>query len=131
MVIFNTIAFRQRCCPNLILSIIPQPAVERALIKNSPNDIFAPPPQKKFKNNYYLFRWNNQKGGENICRQLGYRGGTKYTAPGGTGPIHAGNRLCKGGEKTVWDCPLQQGRSDTTGCSHDIDQGVHCNDIPG
>ena len=71
-------------------------------------------------------RWDNQKGAENICAQLGYAGGSKYTAGGGTGPIHAGNRLCSGGEKTVFDCPLQAGRTDTTGCSHSIDQGVHC-----
>ena len=73
-----------------------------------------------------LFRWNNQEGAENICKQLGYSGGTKYTAPGGTGPILAGNRRCQGGEKTIWECPLQAGRQDTTGCSHGIDQGVDC-----
>merc|ERR1712013_384858 len=56
------------------------------------------------------FWWDNQKGAENICRQLGYAGGSKYTAGGGTGPIHAGNRLCSGGEKTVFDCPLQGGK---------------------
>ena len=71
-------------------------------------------------------RWNNQKGAENICKELGYTGGTKYTAPGGSGPILAGNRLCKGGEETVWDCPLQGGRTDTTRCNHDHDQGVRC-----
>ena len=27
MIIFNTIAFRQRCCPNLIQSIIPHPGL--------------------------------------------------------------------------------------------------------
>merc|ERR1719347_2231740 len=70
--------------------------------------------------------WNNQKGAENICAQLGFTGGTKYTAGGGTGPIQAGNRLCKGGEKTVFECPLQAGRKDTTRCSHRFDQGVHC-----
>ena len=26
----------------------------------------------------------------------------------------------------MWDCPLQAGRTDTTECSHDIDQGVSC-----
>ena len=71
-------------------------------------------------------RWDNQKGAENICKELGYTGGTKYTAPGGSGPILAGNRLCSGGEKTVWDCPLQGGRTDTTRCSHKHDQGVRC-----
>ena len=79
---------------------------------------------------FYLFlylRWDNQKGAENICHQLGYTGGSKYTAGGGTGPIHAGNRLCSGGEKTIFDCPLQQGRTDATRCSsHDLDQGVDC-----
>ena len=73
-----------------------------------------------------LCRWDNEKGAENICKQLGYAGGTHYTAPGGIGPINAGNRLCSGGEATVWDCPLVDGRNDTTYCSHDIDQGVHC-----
>merc|ERR1719394_480532 len=68
--------------------------------------------------------WDNQKGAENICKQLGYTGGTKYTAPGGTGPIQTGNRLCKGGEATIWDCPLKRGELD--GCTHDIDQGVAC-----
>ena len=32
----------------------------------------------------------------------------------------------RGGEKTIWECPLQGGRTDTTGCSHAIDQGVDC-----
>merc|ERR1719334_2481292 len=68
--------------------------------------------------------WDNQKGAENICRQLGYTGGTKYTAPGGTGPIQTGNRLFEGGEATIWDCPLKRGELD--GCTHDIDQGVNC-----
>merc|ERR1712215_57154 len=68
--------------------------------------------------------WDNQKGAENICRQLGYTGGTKYTAPGGTGPIQTGNRLCEGGEATIWDCPLKRGELE--GCTHDIDQGVTC-----
>ena len=31
-----------------------------------------------------------------------------------------------GGEKTIWDCPLQRGRNDTTRCNHDHDQGVRC-----
>ena len=71
-------------------------------------------------------RWDNQKGAENICKQLGYTGGSKYTAAGGAGHINAGNRLCSGGEKTIFDCPLQAGRNDTTGCSHELDQGVEC-----
>ena len=66
-------------------------------------------------------RLNNQIGAENICKQLGYTGGTRYT-----GPINAGNRLCNGGEKTIFDCELQGGRTDTTGCSHSHDQGVKC-----
>merc|ERR1719312_1353044 len=74
------------------------------------------------------FWWDNQKGAENICAQLGYTGGSKYTAGGGTGPIHAGNRVCSGGETTVFDCPLRAGRTETTDCSHSIDQGVHCTD---
>ena len=73
-------------------------------------------------------RWDNHKGAENICKQLGYAGGTRYTTGGGTGPINAGNRLCSGGEKTVFDCPLQGGRTDTTRCTHNHDQGVHCTD---
>ena len=71
-------------------------------------------------------RWNNQKGAENICKQIGYTEGTRYTAGGGTGPINAGNRLCNGGEKTIFDCELQKERTDTTGCSHSHDQGVKC-----
>jgi len=72
------------------------------------------------------FWWNNQKGAENICKQLGYSGGTWYNAPGGNGPIQAGNRLCSGGEPTVWDCPLQDGRNDRTRCDHNRDIGVDC-----
>ena len=73
-----------------------------------------------------MFRHDNQKGAENICKELGYTGGTHYTVPGGSGPILAGNRLCSGGEKTIWDCLLQAGKTDTHRCSHDIDQGVSC-----
>ena len=40
--------------------------------------------------------------------------------------ILAGNRLCYGGEATIWDCPLQGGRTETQSCSHDLDQGVSC-----
>ena len=75
---------------------------------------------------HIMFRSDNEKGAENICKELGYAGGTKYTAPGGSGPILAGNRRCSGGEETVWDCPLQDGRIDTTDCSHIHDQGVSC-----
>ena len=77
-----------------------------------------------------MFRSDNEKGAENICKELGYAGGTKYTAPGGSGPILAGNRFCSGGESTIWDCPLQAG-SETEDCSHDIDQGVNCTGAPG
>ena len=77
-------------------------------------------------NIFIYVRWDNHRGAENICKQLGYAGGTHYTAGGGTGPINAGNRLCSGGEKTVFDCPLQGGRTDTTRCTHNHDQGVHC-----
>ena len=34
-----------------------------------------------------LFRWNNDHGATNLCRQLGYDGGSKYTAGGGEGAI--------------------------------------------
>ena len=71
-------------------------------------------------------RDKTQIGAENICKQLGYTGGTRYTAGGGIGPINAGNRLCNGGEKSIFECELQKGRTDTTGCSHSQDQGVHC-----
>ena len=67
-----------------------------------------------------------QNGAENICKQLGYTGGTRYTAGGGTGPINAGNRRCIGGEKTIFDCPLFVKRTDITGCKHKHDQGVNC-----
>ena len=82
-----------------------------------------------------MSRWNTQKGAENICKELGYGGGTHYKAPGGSGPILAGNRICRGGEATVWDCPLSgtpldrnaDNINDTTNCdSHDFDQGVSC-----
>ena len=48
----------------------------------------------------------------------------KYTAGGGTGTIAAGNRLCRGGEETIYDCPLR--RAELEGCTHAIDQGVDC-----
>ena len=73
---------------------------------------------------FFSSRWENNKGAEVICKQLGYDGGHKYTAPGGTGPIQAGNRLCDGGEATVWDCELQS--SELKECTHDHDQGVDC-----
>ena len=73
-----------------------------------------------------LCRWDNEKGAENLCKQLGYQSGVKYSAPGGTGSIVAGNRRCAGGEATVYDCLLYHGRTETKGCSHTIDQGVQC-----
>ena len=73
-----------------------------------------------------MFRWNNQKGADNICKTLGYTGGTKYTAPGGSGPVISGNRICEGGEETVWDCPLAPGKKGLQACSHKYDQGVSC-----
>ena len=69
-------------------------------------------------------RWNNEKGAENLCKQLGYQTGVKYTASGGTGSIVAGNRICAGGEATVYECKLI--RSETTDCTHNYDQGVQC-----
>ena len=74
---------------------------------------------------FFFLRWDNNKGAENICKQLGYAGGAKYTAPGGTGPIQTGNRLCQGGEATVWDCP-QRSQGELFGCTHAHDQGVDC-----
>ena len=74
---------------------------------------------------FLYLRWNNHKGADNICKQLGFIGGARYTAGGGTGPINAGNRLCSGGEDTVWDCPLMAA-TDTTACSHEYDAGVQC-----
>merc|ERR1711915_990931 len=71
--------------------------------------------------------WDNEHGATNICKQLGYKGGKKYTAGGGVGLIATGNRLCKGGEATVYDCPLK--REALKGCDHKIDQGVHCWDL--
>ena len=50
----------------------------------------------------------------------------KYTAGGGTGTIAAGNRLCSGGEETIFDCPLK--RDELEGCTHAIDQGVDCSE---
>jgi hypothetical protein len=70
-------------------------------------------------------RWNNEKGAENLCKQLGYESGLKYRAPGGTGPIVAGNRLCRGGEATVYECPLKK-KTDNLHCTHNNDQGVEC-----
>ena len=70
-------------------------------------------------------RWNNNIGAGNLCHQLGYLGGERYDAPGGTGPVVAGHRKCVGGEATVYSCALM-GPSDDAWCSHNIDQGVHC-----
>ena len=69
--------------------------------------------------------WNNQKGAENLCKQLGYLGGVRYPAPGGTGLIVAGNRECQGGEATIYDCPVVRTPEDN-GCDHGDDQGVNC-----
>ena len=69
-------------------------------------------------------RWDNEHGASNICKQLGYpAGGTKYNAPGGSGPIVAGYIKCEGGEATVFDCPR---KGDPSTCSHKEDQGVDC-----
>ena len=69
-------------------------------------------------------RWNNEHGASNICKQLGYQaGGTKYNAPGGSGPVVAGQVECRGGEATVFDCSR---RGDPAKCSHRHDQGVDC-----
>merc|ERR1719369_960086 len=38
--------------------------------------------------------------------------------------IVAGNRRCAGGEDTIYDCKRYRGELD--GCTHAIDQGVHC-----
>ena len=64
-------------------------------------------------------------GAANLCGQLGYDGGVRYNAEGGDGLIAAGNRVCAGGELTIYDCPLM-GESETGGCTHDNDQGVEC-----
>lgn len=69
--------------------------------------------------------WNNQHGASNICKQLGYEGGTKYSAAGGSGTIVAGNRECAGGEATIFDCPLKNS-NELAGCTHLYDQGVEC-----
>ena len=49
----------------------------------------------------------------------------RYTVGGGTGPILAGNRQCKGGEATIFDCPLMAS-TDAEGCNHHLDQAVSC-----
>merc|ERR1712142_638001 len=74
---------------------------------------------------------DNNKGAENICRSKGFTGGVPYTVPGASGPINYGNRLCKGGEKRIKDCPLQGGLIDTFGCTHQQDQGVQCDTPEG
>ena len=98
-------------------------SLEFDMSKNYP---YLPKKIRRKKKHLYCVRKFNEKGAENICIQLGYTGGTKYPARGGTGPINAGNRLCSGGEKTVFDCPLQAERTDATDCNHDHDMGVHC-----
>ena len=76
---------------------------------------------------FIISRQDNQMGADNICKQLGYPGGSHYKDPGGSGPILAGSRLCQGGEATVWDCPLQGGKKDNdTWCTHREDMGVAC-----
>ena len=76
---------------------------------------------------FLCLRWDNDKGAENICKQLGYVLGKRYAAPGGTGPIQTGNRLCAGGEATVFDCPIQGGREELQYCNgHEDDQGAIC-----
>ena len=82
--------------------------------------------ESQFLSKINFFRWDNQKGAENICKQLGYSGGVKYTAGEGTGTIATGNRRCSGGEETIFHCPLR--RAELEGCTHAIDQGVDCSD---
>ena len=58
------------------------------------------------------------------CKQLGYTGGTFYTAGGGSGPIWLDSLACTGTESRVAAC-----RNDGWGvhdCSHAEDVGVAC-----
>jgi hypothetical protein len=50
--------------------------------------------------------WDNNEGGVNICKQLGYaQGGKRYTAGKGSQlPQLQTWRICYGGEKTFFDC---------------------------
>ena len=73
--------------------------------------------------------WNNQHGAAMVCKQLGYsEGGTWYKAPGGSGPVATGNRLCAGTEKNIFECQLcALGPCDEFGgCDHANDIGVSC-----
>ena len=68
-------------------------------------------------------RFTNDTAGV-ACRQLGYAGGTFYTAAGGSGPIWLDSVECVGNEARLAEC-----RNDGWGihdCSHAEDVGVSC-----
>jgi hypothetical protein len=72
--------------------------------------------------------WDNNEGGNNICKQLGYaRGGRRYTAGKGSKlPQLETWRICYGGERTFFDCEEREHNGAYTGVDHNKDQGVSC-----
>lgn len=72
--------------------------------------------------------WDNQEGGVNICKQLGYaQGGRRYTAGKGSQlPQLETWRICYGGERTFFDCPERAHNGHYRGPDHSKDQGVSC-----
>ena len=79
-------------------------------------------------------RWENGKGADIICKQLGYQWGYAYTDPGTheemRGPPVATNiNACSGQELNVWACPtyVSRGAKAAELCrDHKVDQGVSC-----
>ena len=61
---------------------------------------------------------------EVICRSLGLRGGTWYTAGGGFGPIWLDNVDCSGSESKLSYC--NHNGVGVENCGHHEDVGVTC-----
>lgn len=72
--------------------------------------------------------WDNNEGGINICKQLGYaEGGRRYTAGKGSKlPQLDTWRICYGGEATFFDCAERGHNGAYNGTDHNKDQGVSC-----
>lgn len=58
------------------------------------------------------------------CRQLGFSGGSSFTAGGGADPIWMDDLACTGTELRLVDCPFPGWAEHN--CSHSEDVGVSC-----
>lgn len=68
--------------------------------------------------------WDSQKGAEMLCKQLGYTGGTRYTAGKGSSiPQQITQaRTCYGTEKNFFECKFAH----SYGVERENDQGLSC-----